>query len=66
MSGPSWYFHVFTDNVDTHTHDIMIALSTFMQYAQDVGRARLVLEVEDNNEEELIYDNLLAVGDLPA
>lgn len=65
MERYSWTFHVFSDCIDEYTQDLMRALSLFMQYAQNTGKARLVLMVEASDN-EIIYDNLLAIGDFPA
>lgn len=43
----------------------MKALLLFMQYAQDVGTARLTLEVDGADGTEFICDNLLAIGPFP-
>lgn len=65
FSNLTWCFHVFTNDVDIYTSNLMKALLLFMQYAQDVGTARLTLEVDGADGTEFICDNLLAIGPFP-
>jgi hypothetical protein len=60
-------FHVFTNNLDEHTNDLLAALTLFRTWKREVGCARLYLEVYDDPESEpILEDCLLSFGEYPA
>jgi hypothetical protein len=60
-------FHVFTDNIDEHTMDLLAALTLFRTWKREVGCARLYLEVYENVEDEPVLEEcILSHGRYPA
>ncbi len=58
-------YHIFTDNRDEYRENLEEAKQLFYKYIDEHGKARLYIDIENQNGETLEEDCLEAYGDFP-